>query len=133
MSDWLFQGEPVTQLPDGYVGFVYVITNLLDGRRYFGKKILHFTKTKMLKGKKKRIKTESDWKTYYGSSDELCKDVERLGSDKFKREILHFCKNKGMMSYLEMRHQMDERVLENQEKFYNRQVHARVHASHVKI
>jgi hypothetical protein len=133
---WFYNEEPITditQIPDKTLGFVYEIVSLIDGKRYFGKKILYFTKTKMVKGKKKRTKVESDWKDYYGSSEDLMKDVELHGGAKFHRKILHFCANKGMMSYLELREQMDHRVLEHPDKFYNRQVHARVHASHVKV
>jgi hypothetical protein len=133
---WFYNEEPITdltQIPDKTLGFVYEIESLLDGKRYFGKKILYFTKTKVVKGKKKRTKVESDWKDYYGSSEELQKDVGLHGAANFRRKILHYCATKGMMSYLELREQMDHRVLENPDKYYNRQVHARVHSSHVKL
>jgi hypothetical protein len=130
---WLHNESEVTEIPEGIVGFVYCITNTVDGRRYFGKKTFYFSKTKTIKGKKKRSKVESDWREYYGSSDELKKDVEKFGASCFKRVILYYCKNKGMMSYLELREQIDNRVLEKPALFYNRQIHCRIHQTHVKL
>lgn len=130
---WYHANEEVTTIPEGMVGFVYCITNTLDNRRYFGKKTFYFSKTRTIKGKKKRSKVESDWREYYGSSDELKKDVEKLGASCFRRDIIHYCKNKGMMSYLELREQVDNRVLEKPELFYNRQIHCRIHQTHVKL
>lgn len=129
---WIFEGAELQEIPEPFVGFVYCITNLINNKRYFGKKTFYFSKTRTIKGKKKRIKVESDWKDYFGSSEELLREVARLGKENFKREILHLCKNKGMMSYLELREQMDHRVLENPDLFYNRQIHCRIHTSHVK-
>ena len=130
---WIHHESEVTEIPEGIVGFVYCITNTVDGRRYFGKKTFYFSKTRIIKGKKKRSKVESDWREYYGSSDELKKDIEKIGTSCFKRVILYYCKNKGMMSYLELREQIDNRVLENPTLFYNRQIHCRIHQSHVKL
>lgn len=130
---WYHEGSEVTTIPEGMVGFVYCITNTIDGRRYFGKKTFYFSKTRTIKGKKKRSKVESDWREYYGSSDELKSDVAKLGASSFRRDILYYCKNKGMMSYLELREQIDHRVLENPALFYNRQIHCRIHQTHVKL
>ena len=130
---WIFQEKELTEIPSGCIGFVYKITNLINGREYFGKKLFFFTKTKMIKKKKKRIKEESDWKTYYSSSNELKEDVEKLGTENFKREILYLCKNKGSMSYLESKLQFQFEVLENPDRFYNRQIQCRIHHSHVKL
>lgn len=130
---WFYNGEEVTTPPEGILGFVYCITNLEDNRQYIGKKTFYFAKYKIVKKKKKRIKVESDWKEYYGSSEELQNDVNTKGESQFRREILYFCKTKGMMSYLELREQVDRRVLENQSLFYNKQIHCRIHASHIKL
>lgn len=129
--DWLYQGESFTE-PADYIGFVYLITNLTNGRRYIGKKLFWTRKTKVLKGKKKRIKAESDWKEYWSSSDELKKDVESLGEENFSREILHLCKNKGLINYLEAKEQMVRGVLESDD-WYNGFIMCRVHKSHVKL
>jgi hypothetical protein len=128
---WQDQNGPVTLIPDGFIGFVYEITNTVTGKRYIGKKLFYFSKTKQVKGKKKRIKVESDWKDYYGSNDELLADVEKLGKDNFKRVILHYCKNKGLMTYIELREQIDRRVLED-ETYYNKWIMARVTTNHIK-
>ena len=129
---WLFESTLVETLPEDCVGFVYLITNTVTGRKYIGKKLFWFRKTKQVKGKKKRIKVESDWRDYWSSSDEVKKDVDTVGSDKFIREILHICPNKGSCNYLEAREQMDRRVLET-EDYYNGQIQCRVHRTHIKI
>jgi hypothetical protein len=130
---WFYADSEVTTIPEGVLGFVYCITNKIDGRRYFGKKTFYFSKTRTIKGKKKRSKVESDWREYYGSSEELKNDVAKLGTQNFKRDILYYCKSKGMMSYLELREQVDHRVLEHPTLFYNRQIHCRIHQTHVKL
>lgn len=130
---WLFDNQELTSPPETVVGFVYCITNLLNNKQYIGKKTFYFSKTKTIKGKKKRLKVESDWKDYYGSSEELQQDVKTFGAENFKREIIHLCKTKGTMSYLELREQVDRRVLERQDLFYNKQIHCRIHTSHLKL
>lgn len=129
---WLYNSSPFEEIPETAYGYVYLITNTITGRKYIGKKLFWFRKTKVLKGKKKRIKVESDWREYWSSSDEVKKDVETLGADKFIREILHICPNKGSCNYLEAREQMDRRVLET-DNYYNGQIQCRVHRTHIKI
>jgi len=88
---WTFEGKEVDALPADFIGFVYLITNITNNRKYIGKKLTQFKRSKKpLKGRtnKRRYTVESDWKDYYGSSDELTADVELLGKDKFKREIM---------------------------------------------
>jgi len=137
---WTFNNEIVESLPEDCVGFVYEITNLTSSRKYIGKKLAKFSKTSYktvtLKNgtkKKKKIKSkiDSDWVDYYGSSDELNKDVSSLGKDKFKREILFFCNSKAACSYIEAREQYSRRVLESDD-YYNKQISVRVHGSHIK-
>ena len=136
---WTFQGQVVEELPDDCVGFVYLITNTISGRKYIGKKLAKFSKTtyktvKLKNGtkKKKKIrgKIESDWKDYYGSSPNLTKDIETLGKENFSREILYYCKSKAETSYIEAREQFDRKVLESDE-YYNGHVQVRVHKSHI--
>ena len=129
---WYYNNEPMEEIPEGYIGFVYLITNLIDGRKYYGKKLFYFSRAKMVNGKKKKVKAESDWQKYYGSSEHLNEDVKNLGAENFKREIIHLCKTKGTMSYLELREQMDNRVLESDE-YYNGFVGGKIHKSHVKL
>jgi hypothetical protein len=130
---WTYRGEQITEISDEYEGFVYLITNLTDNRKYVGKKLAKFKTTKPpLKGKKnkRRGTKESDWREYWGSSDKLIADVEELGEDKFTREILYFCKSRGEMSYLEAREQFERRVLETDE-YYNGIINVRVGGSKI--
>ena len=130
---WLHNDLPVETIDDKYNAFVYCITNLKTGRQYIGLKTTKSSKTKQVKGKKKKYKVESDWRDYWSSSDELKKDIEVLGVDQFKREILHFCLNKGTANYLEAREQFDRRVLENPDKYYNGIINCRVHKDHIRL
>jgi hypothetical protein len=136
---WLYNNQPVETLPDDCVGFVYIITNLTNERKYIGKKLAKFSKTtqktvKLKNGTKKkkkiRTKVDSDWRDYYGSSPELSKDVESQGKDNFKREILYYCKSKSECSYIEAREQFSRRVLESKD-YYNGHIQVRVHGSHI--
>ena len=130
---WTYQGNIVEQLPDDCEGFVYLITNLIDNRKYVGKKLAKFKTTKPpLKGKKnkRRGTVESDWRDYWGSSDKLNEDVEQLGPENFSREILYFCNSRGLMSYLEAKEQFDRRVLESDE-YYNGIINVRVGSSKI--
>lgn len=115
---------------DGYIGFVYCITNLTNDRKYIGKKGFFFSKTKQVKGKKKRFKVESDWRDYYGSNEELKADVEKLGVENFRRDILRLCKSKGEMSYFELKEQMTRGVLET-DRYYNSWVSGKIHKKHL--
>ena len=137
---WLYENTLIESLPEDCVGFVYLITNNLTGRKYIGKKLAKFSKTtykvvKLKNGKKKRKKIkgkiDSDWQTYYGSSPELTKDVIALGIDNFSREILYYCSSKAECSYIEAREQFRHQVLES-DLYYNGQISVRVHGSHIK-
>ena len=136
---WLYQDAIVTELPETCVGFVYLITNTVTGRKYIGKKLAKFSKTtyktvKLKNGTKKkkkiRSKIDSDWQEYYGSSPNLTADIQTLGKDKFTREILYYCTSKSETSYIEAREQFDRKVLESDE-YYNGHIQVRVHGSHI--
>ncbi len=130
---WIYKDQPITEIDfSEYPTFVYKITNLVDGRFYIGYKQVFFTKTKQVKGKKKKYKAESDWKTYWSSSEELKADVEKLGEENFEREILYLCNSVSMASYLEIREQIDQRVLERPTETYNGIINARVSRMHLK-
>ena len=137
---WLFENTQIEALPEDCVGFVYLITNLVTGRKYIGKKLAKFSKTtykvvKLKNGNKKkkkiRSKIDSDWLTYYGSNDELNRDIQTLGQENFKREILYYCTSKAQCSYIEAREQFRHQVLES-DAYYNGQISVRVHGSHIK-
>jgi hypothetical protein len=129
---WLYNNQPLNEVPENAYGYVYLITNLLSNKKYIGKKLFWFKKTKMVKGKKKRFKVESDWKDYWSSSEDVKIDVKKIGSENFKREILYICSNRGLCNYLEAREQMDRRVLESIE-YYNGNIQCRIHRNHLKI
>ena len=130
---WLYNGEVVDEIDPKYIAFVYLITNLTNGRRYIGKKLTKFSRTKTVKGKKKKVKVDSDWQTYWSSSEEVQKDVEELGEHNFRREILHFCISKGTSTYLEAKEQFANEVLENPDLWYNGHIQCRVHRNHLKF
>jgi len=126
---WLYKNKEVVDIPAEFIGFLYLITNTTNNRKYIGKKLTQFKRSKKpLKGRtnKRRYTVESDWKDYYGSSDELSADVEQLGKDKFKREILYWCTSKSELSYIEAREQFSHKVLESRD-WYNGHIRVRVH------
>jgi hypothetical protein len=137
---WLYENTQITKLPEDCVGFVYLITNTVSGRKYIGKKLAKFSKTsykvvKLKNGNKKRkkirSKVDSDWQLYYGSNDQLNQDILALGADNFTRQILFYCRSKAECSYVEAREQFNHRVLESDD-WYNGQIVCRIHGSHIK-
>ena len=130
--NWIYNNKDFTEedIGDNY-GFVYLITNLKTGKKYIGKKFFYSSKTKQVKGKKKRFKVSSDWQTYYGSNEELKKDVIIHGKENFERKILHLCLTKGTAGYLEAKEQFVNGVLESDD-YYNTWIMVRVRDSHIK-
>jgi len=131
-NPWIYKDEPFTSEDIGdYIGFVYLLTDP-EGKKYVGKKLL-VSKRKLppLKGKTRRrtVIKESDWKKYYGSSEEVQNLVE--SNVEFKREILHLCKTKGELSYLELKEQIDRKVLLRSD-YFNGIIQCKIHRSHVK-
>jgi len=124
--------DSIKQMPEDTYGFIYRIT-FLDGMMYIGKKNLYSTRTvACLKSGKPRlnadgtaaeriyrntgkgfrkafeiVKTESDWKTYFGSH-KSCK--VRFPKT---REILHYAFNKLELTYLEAKYLFIYEVLES--------------------
>ena len=134
---WTHKDQSVSQLPTDCAGFVYLITNTVSGRMYVGKKLSKFKTTRykmhtQKNGKKVRKKirgaVDSGWQDYYGSSDQLNRDVESLGRDRFLREILYYCRSKAELNYVEAREQFARKVLES-DLYYNGHIRVRVHGS----
>lgn len=130
---WTYQQQVLSEIPEGYYGFVYNITNILSNKQYIGKKFFYSQKQRQVKGKKKKYKAESDWKEYYGSNEELKNDVELHGKDNFTRTIIQLCKTKGECSYYEAKYQFQENVLLFPELFYNSWIMCKVHRKHLKL
>ena len=131
---WYYNNEPFEDTPEEYQGFVYQITDLVTGKKYIGKKFFWKPKTlPVTKTRKRRVKTrtESDWRSYYGSSKEVKELVESQGQDKFKREILRLCKTKGECSYYEAKFQFDFEVL-LRDDYYNEFISCKIHSKHVR-
>jgi len=132
---WYYKDEPFSnEHISEYQGFVYVITDLTNNKKYVGKKGFWSKKTlPPLKGKtrKRRSIVESDWQSYYGSSDQVKQMLQENGEQSFYREILHLCKSKGEMSYLEAKEQFDRRVLLD-DSYYNGIINCKIHRTHVK-
>ena len=112
-------------------GFVYLITCKTTNKQYVGKKFFWSSRTKQIKGKKKRSKVESDWQSYFGSNKVLVEEVKQQGEDNYTREILHLCKTKGECNYLEAHEQFTRGVLTS-EQYYNDWIMVKVHRSHIK-
>ena len=101
-NPWIYNGNPFTSEDIGdHYGFVYLIENKLNGRKYIGRKYLWQFRTP--KGKKRKVKSESNWKEYYGSCPELKEDIDRLGRENFSRTILSLHKTKGKTNFEETR------------------------------
>lgn len=134
---WYYKDEEYNPTQDDlseWVGFVYIITEKTTGKKYLGKKTFWSKKTlPPLKGKtrKRRKLVESNWRSYYGSSELVKELLLEHGEDNFHREIIHFCKSKGEMGYLEALEQFQRRVLLD-DSYYNGIINCRIHRNHVK-
>lgn len=122
---WLYQGvewQPPEEFNhEDVYGFVYLITNNKDNRKYIGKKFFWSQKTLPItktRKRRKKLKVESDWRTYWGSNKHLIIDIDTLGPENFTREILHLCKTKGDCAYMEAKEQFAREVLLTEE-YYN--------------
>ena len=130
---WTYNDKLFDETPEDYQGFVYLITDLTNNKKYIGKKFFWKPKTlPVTKTRKRRVKTrvESDWRSYYGSSTEVKLLVEKHGTESFKREILKLCKTKGECSYYEAKMQFEYDVLLSDE-FYNEFIGCKIHSKHL--
>ncbi len=122
-NPWIYKGNPFTSDDIGdYYGFVYRITNTTTQKSYIGRK--YFVQKRKPKGGKRRVTSESDWKKYYGSSDDLKQDIRRDGKDSFRREIISLHTTLGKVNYEETRQLFLNNVLtealdDGTPKYYN--------------
>ena len=128
-NPWTYQGTTFTSADiDNFFGFVYCITNEQNGRKYIGRK--YFWKFRTPRGKKRKVKSESDWKKYYGSSEELKEEIQRLGRQNFSRVILSLHKTVGKTNFEETRQLFVNGVLTEQlddgtPRYYNSNILSR--------
>ena len=135
MSEWTYNKKPFnTDMIEDYIGFVYEIYDTESKMKYIGKKKFWSKVTRPpLKGRKNKRRSlkESDWKSYYGSSEVVKELVENTGEWRFKRKILRLCKTAGEMSYYEMKEQIDNDVLLKPNEYYNAFVGGKIHRKHL--
>lgn len=127
---WLYEGKEIDDADiEGYVGFVYLIENETNGRKYIGRKLFTKAKTIQRNKKKKRLRVPSDWKDYVGSNDELKEDANK--GHVLKRTILHLCKSKGWCTYLETKEILMRDCLIS-DQYYNSWVSCKIRHNHLK-
>lgn len=127
---WLYEDKEFTEVED-YYGFIYLIENLVNGKKYIGRKYLTKAGYKTVKGKRKKLRVESDWRDYYGSSNSLKEDIDLYGKDNFRRTILRLCKSRGECNYFETKYIFDTDAILDP-KYYNSWVSCKIQTSHVK-
>lgn len=123
---WKYNQQDLEEPPKDMEGFVYLITNLIDGKKYIGKKTFWTRRKDPKTGRRK--KKESDWQKYFGSCDDLKEDVKNLGEENFLREILYLCPHKKSMSFYETMEQFKRDVI-LREDYYNTNVEGKFFSS----
>lgn len=127
---WLFEGKDFVP-PEKAYGFIYCITNTVNGKKYIGRKYLTKAGYKTVKGKRKKLRKTSDWETYHGSSPQLLKDIEIFGKDNFTREILKICYSRGECNYWEAALIVEHNALLSDD-YYNQWLQVKVSRLHIK-
>jgi hypothetical protein len=127
---WYYDGVPFDDDGTSF-GFVYLIENLITGKKYIGRKYFSKAGYKQVNGKRKKIRKASDWETYYGSNETLKKEVAELGAHNFRRTILYLCKSRSECSYFETREIFTRDALLS-ENYYNDWVSAKIRKAHLK-
>lgn len=127
---WIYQGQALEEIPEKSYGFVYIIRQKSTGKQYIGRK--YFTKAgyKTVNKKRKKIRLESDWRDYWGSSPALLKAIEQFGQDDFEREIVRICYNRSECSYYESKLIFEHDAILS-ESFFNDWVSVKISSVHV--
>ena len=132
---WIYKDKEYSKFEEfedpKVIGFIYMITQISTNKKYIGRKMFMDTRTKTIKGKKKKIKTENDWSDYWSSSDTIKELVKEVGEQDFKKEILTLVYSKGMMTYLEEFALYYVGSLESDE-WFNNNIRSKVYRSWVK-
>lgn len=130
---WLYKDKEFIDDDIGeHMGFVYIITNLTNNKKYIGKKFFTKSKIKQVKGKKKRSRIKSDWQKYYGSNSKLLEEIKICGTDIFKREILYLCNTKSECAYFESKEIFIQNALISDE-YYNEWISCRIRKAHLTL
>ena len=137
---WLYKNQEIkelTDMPENTFGYIYEITHLPTGKKYLGKKQLISVQKKALgkkelaliidkrASKKKTVIKETDWKTYYGSQEDVKQLVKDSDLKDFKREILMFVSNKKLLTYYEDKYLYINEVIEPGSNYFNSNVSGR--------
>jgi hypothetical protein len=128
IGHWSLPKDDPQSIPPNALGFVYIITNKTNNKKYIGKKLLeNKKKRKPLKGRvnARRYTVESDWKTYTGSSPILNEEIEKVGKDNFSFEIICFQPSKLLLAYWETKTIIDNNAIFSSE-FYNEVCNLRI-------
>jgi hypothetical protein len=127
---WYYGGVPFEE--DGtHFGYVYLIENLITGRKYIGRKYFSKAGYKQVNGKRKKIRKTSDWEAYWGSNETLKTEVAELGEHNFRRTILYLCKSKSECAYWETFEIFTRHALLNT-VYYNDWCSCKVRRAHLK-
>jgi hypothetical protein len=131
-KEWIYNNNIINseEIEPNMIGFIYIITNTVNNKKYIGRKLLTMAGYKTIKGKKKKIRKESNWKTYYGSCKELTEDINNSDKKFFKREILLFCNSVAQLNYYEAKLQFINEVVET-DNWYNANIVARVYKKNI--
>lgn len=124
--NWKYNQQDFLEIPKDMEGFVYLITNLTNQKKYVGKKTFWTRRKDRKTGRRKTV--ESDWQKYYGSCDELKEDIKKLGEENFLREILYLCPHKKSMSFYETMEQFKRDVI-LKEDYYNTNIEGKFFSS----
>ena len=137
VPSWTYQGRLITDIsdmPKDTYGFIYEVRYKPTDTRYIGKKVLFFERNKRLGKKalealreerkakgiggrvplKQKIRTESDWKDYFGSQKEIVAlSKNDIAGENWEKRILEFVPNKKLLTYYETKHLFINNVLED--------------------